>query len=130
MSLTRNKQLQYPLSGSFTGSLFGTASYALTASYVSNTGSFFLIGGNFSNSSLSLGTLNDYSLFLIVSGSNRIQINNTGSIFIIKNQTQKNVLSIQDSGLVSFLTQSSEPSGTPNLGDLYFTTGSLYVGLD
>jgi hypothetical protein len=33
-----NKQIQFPLSGSFTGSLFGTSSYALTASYAMNGG--------------------------------------------------------------------------------------------
>jgi len=39
MSQFHNKQLLFPLSGSFTGSLFGTSSYALTASYALNGGS-------------------------------------------------------------------------------------------
>ena len=36
MAQLRNKQLQYPLSGSFTGSLLGTASYSISASYSLN----------------------------------------------------------------------------------------------
>lgn len=38
MSKLKSKQLTYPLSGSFTGSLFGTSSYAITASYAMNGG--------------------------------------------------------------------------------------------
>lgn len=130
MSLTRNKQLQYPLSGSFTGSLFGTASFAISASHLTNTGSFFLIGGNSNGSTLSLGTLDDYSLFLIVSGSTRVQINNSGSVVTITNQAQQNLLSIKDSGIVTFLTQSFDPTGSANYGDVYFTTNSFYIGLE
>jgi len=53
MAQLKSKQLTYPLSGSFTGSLFGTASYAdystsssyaLTASYVANASSFPFTG--------------------------------------------------------------------------------------
>ena len=42
MAQITNKQIIYPLSGSFTGSLFGTASFAQTASFAlnSNIGSF------------------------------------------------------------------------------------------
>ena len=52
MSKLHNKQLLFPLSGSFTGSLLGSASYALTASYAMNagttidTGSFATTGSN------------------------------------------------------------------------------------
>ena len=38
MAQLKSKQLTYPLSGSFTGSLYGTASYAITASYAMNGG--------------------------------------------------------------------------------------------
>lgn len=130
MSLTRNKQLQFPLSGSFTGSLFGTASFAVTASHVTNTGSFFIIGGNSNSSDLSLGTLDNYDLFLIVSGSRRVKISNSGTIVEITNQTQQPLMSIKDTGTVIFLTQSAEPTGSANYGALYFTTSSFYVGLE
>ena len=36
MALINSKQIEYPLSGSFSGSLFGTSSFALTASYLDN----------------------------------------------------------------------------------------------
>jgi hypothetical protein len=134
MSLLNNKQLRYPLSGSFTGSfsgsLFGTASYAVTASHVTNTSSFFLVGGNSNSSNVSLGTLDNYSLFLIVSGSTRVQISNTGSVVTFTNQAQQKLMTIKDTGVINILTQSAEPIGTPNLGDIYITTGSLYIGLE
>ena len=88
---TLNKQISYPLSGSFTGSLAGTSSYALTAltaSYFSGsisnavsssyalTASYALNGGSGGNSSqintgsiiASVDVINN--LFLIKSGSN------------------------------------------------------------
>jgi hypothetical protein len=38
MAQLKSKQLTYPLSGSFTGSLYGTSSWAITASYAMNGG--------------------------------------------------------------------------------------------
>lgn len=46
MSQFHNKQLLFPLSGSFIGSLFGTSSYAVTASYALNGGSGAGTGSN------------------------------------------------------------------------------------
>lgn len=129
MSLTKGKQLLSPFSGSFTGSLFGTASYALVAGTLANTSSFFLVGGNSNGTNLTLGSLDNRSLFLIVSGSNRIQINNTGSIVTIKDQFQNSIMTVNDNGITNLITHSIDPTGSPNNGDLYFTSGSFYIGL-
>jgi hypothetical protein len=57
MALFNNKQIEYPLSGSFSGSLQGTASFALnalTASYVNSLQQDVIISGSLSNG---LGTI-------------------------------------------------------------------------
>lgn len=114
-----------------------TASYALTASYVSSTVTAetpFLIA----TGSITASVSDDISnLFLIKSGSisylNIAKNSNTtlfSNLFIIKNFTnQQPVLTVSQS-LVQFATQSFDPSGnTPN-GSIWFTSASMYVGLD
>lgn len=114
-----------------------TASYALTASYVSSTVTAetpFLIA----TGSITASVSNDPSnLFLIKSGSTSyLNINSNSNttlysnLFIIKNFTnQQPVLTVSQS-LVQFATQSSNPSGNALNGGIWFTSASLYVGLE
>ena len=114
-----------------------TASYALTASYVSSTVTAetpFLIA----TGSITASVSDDISnLFLIKSGStsylNIAKNSNTtlhSDLFIIKNFTnQQPVLTVSQS-LVQFATQSSIPSGNALNGGIWFTSASMYVGLD
>lgn len=114
--------------GGITGSLFGTASYALNFPQP-----FQIVSG-----SVTASVSEDPSnLFLIKSGSfSYINIANNSNttvnsnLFIIKNfTTQQPVLTVSQS-LVSFATQSSDPTGTANNGAFWFTSTNLYVGLD
>lgn len=91
---------------SITGSLFGTASLALTASYVNPLIQDVLITG---------------SLFLTGTGNN---------LFLIRNQTNTPVLTVSQSGVIILATQSVELAGSAPNGGLYFTSASFYVGLD
>ena len=111
-----------------TGSLFGTASYA------SNSPTPFQIVSGSVTASVSEDPNN---LFLIKSGSfsyvNIASNSNTtvnSNLFIIKNFiTQQPVLTVSQS-LVSFATQSSNPTGTAPNGAFWFTSTNMYVGLD
>jgi len=114
-----------------------TASYALTASYISNTVTAetpFLIA----TGSITASVSDDISnLFLSKSGStsylNIAKNSNTtlfSNLFIIKNFTnQQPVLTVSQS-LVQFATQSFDPSGNALNGGIWFTSASMYVGLD
>jgi len=96
-----------------TGSLFGTSSYAnfaLTASYAMNGGS----GG---------------TPFRISTGSISASVNVGPSIFIITNNDVP-VLTVSQSGVVVFATQSQELVGPAPNGGIYFTSASFFVGLD
>ena len=51
-------------------------------------------------------------------------------LFLIKDRTtQQPVLTVTQS-IVQFATQSSIPTGTTNAGSIWFTSSSLYVGLE
>jgi hypothetical protein len=117
MAIIKPSQLA---SGSYniTGSLFGTSSFAnyatfaLTASYALN-GS----GGGGGDP------------FRITTGSISASVNIGPTIFLI---TQNNipVLTVSQSGVVIFATQSQELTGTAPNGGIYFTSSSFFIGLD
>jgi len=122
----------------FTGSLFGTSSFALTASYVSASNIDGLTLSQITSGSVTASVSTDPSnLFLIKSGSfsyiNIASNSNTtvnSNLFIIKNfTTQQPVLTVSQS-LISFATQSNNPAGTAPNGAFWFTSTNLYVGLD
>jgi hypothetical protein len=127
--------------GGITGSLFGTASWAInaiTASYVAAANvaglSLFQITTGSITASVGIG-IND--LFLIKSGSVQyFNISSSGNttinsnLFIIRNfTTQQPVLTVSQS-IVQFATQSSEPTGPTENGSIWFTSTNFYVGLD
>ena len=112
MALIKPEQLRLGFY-EITGSLFGTSSYAnyaLTASYAMNGG-----GGG--------------TPFRISTGSISASVNIGPAIFII---TQNNipVLTVSQSGVVIFATQSQELTGPAPNGAIYFTSSSFFVGLD
>ncbi len=77
------------------------------------------------------------SVFLITSGSNTyLNVSSSGntdiysSLFIIRDfSTKLPVLSISQS-VVSFSTQSQNPTGSTNYGSIWFTSESLYIGVE
>ena len=109
MAIIKPSQLA---SGSYniTGSLFGTSSFALTASYALNG------GGNTGDP------------FRISTGSISASVNIGPNIFIITNNNQP-ILTVSQSGVVVFATQSVELTGFAPYGGIYFTSESFFVGL-
>jgi hypothetical protein len=125
----------------YTSSLATSASYALTASYAL----FAANGGGSSNTNqIATGSItasvdiSPNNLFLIKSGSNvyfnissSSNITLSSNLFIIKNfTTQQPVLTVSQSGIVIVATQSIDPTGTAPNGAIYFTSSSLFIGLD
>jgi len=51
-------------------------------------------------------------------------------IFFIKNVAGNNILTVSQSGVVVFATQSVELTGAAPNGGIYFTSGSFFVGLE
>jgi len=86
---------------SITGSLFGTASYAL----------------------------NTPTPFRISTGSISASVNIGPNIFIVTNNNQP-VLTVSQSGVVILSTQSVELTGPAPNGGMYFTSASFFIGLD
>jgi hypothetical protein len=112
MALIKPEQLR---SGFYeiTGSLFGTSSYAnyaLTASYAMNGGS----GG---------------TPFRISTGSISASVDVGSTIFLITNNDIP-VFSVSQSGVIILATQSQELTGTAPVGGIYFTSSSLFIGLE
>jgi len=120
----------------FYGDLFGTASYALTASYVLNGGLTYAIVTGSITASVDVG--ND--IFLVKSGSyTPFSISNTGAVTIsgsasnlltVKNASNTNILTVSQSGVITLATSSIELSGIAPNGGIYFTSSSLFIGLD
>jgi len=124
------------------GSVVMSGSMGLTGN-ASITGSFFVNGYQFSPNQIATGSItasvsNDpTNLFLIKSGStqylNISSSSNTtlySNLFIVKNfTTQQPVLTVSQS-IVQIATQSFNPSGTTNAGSIWFTSSSMYIGLE
>ena len=109
MALIKPEQLR---EGFFaiTGSLFGTSSYAdfaLTASYA----------------------LNSPDPFRIVTGSITASVNVGSTIFLIKSAS-RDILSVSNNGIITLTTQSTQLTTPAPNGGIYFTSTSLFVGLD
>jgi hypothetical protein len=125
----------YAITGSFTGSFTGNGSglTGITANL------FPFIGDAQITGSLDING-NGGDIFLIKSSSIqvvRIQesgvvtiTNNAPTMFLIQNTSFAPILAVSQSGVVIFSTQSIELTGEAPTGAIYFTSSSLYVGLD
>lgn len=120
-----------------TGSMsVATSSYAFTASYVdsSNVDNLFRIATGSVSASVNV---TPESLFLINSGFTQyFNISSSGdtdiysNLFIVRNfNTQQPVLTISQS-IVQIATQSIDPIGITQAGTIWFTSASMFVGLE
>jgi hypothetical protein len=127
MALIRSSQIQFPLSGSFSGSFYGDGS-GLTGLTASIGNISFIADGNVTASV-------ENGIFLITSASIEVLkiANNTttftSDIFLIKNSQNNPTFRVSES-IVYFATQSSELTGSAIAGGMYFTSSSFYVGLE
>ncbi len=134
MALINSKQLEYPLTGSFIDD--GSGLTAISASSIVGLIDFVDLS-QIATGSVSASVNLTGDIFLIKSGSNTFFTINENSnttinsnLFIIKNfSTGNNVLSVSQS-VVQFATQSIDPSGITQAGTIWFTSSSLYVGLE
>jgi len=116
MPQLRNKQLEYPLSGSFTGSLLGTASYATN----SNTASFVVSSSYSLSSSYSITSsysVNSTSASYALSSSNSISASysTTASYSVSSSQAQ-------NANTASYALE-SKPAG--NSGEIQYNNGGV-----
>jgi hypothetical protein len=121
---------------SFYGDLFGTASFALTASYVLNSGLTYAIVTGSITASVDVGN----TIFLVKSGSyTPFSISNTGAVTIsgsaatllsVKNTNNTSILAVSQSGVIVLATSSVELSSSAPNGGIYFTSSSLFIGVD
>jgi hypothetical protein len=139
MALVNSKQLRKPISGSFTGSFAGDGSglvnvVALIAPFIASgsaTASISPVDGFVVNiSTLITGSLTvTGSIFnkgtLFITGSNN------DTLFLIKNFQNQNIFEVKQNGIINVATQSVTPFAiSASAGDIYFTSSSMYVGLE
>ena len=116
--------------GGITGSLFGTASYALDTP---NPNRIFIDGITASVTTgpdLFLITSGSATLFSITSQGSTTISSSASEIFLIRNQSGNTLFQVSQSGVVVFSTQSIDLSGNAPAGGVYFTSDSLYIGLE
>ena len=126
MALISNKQIQYPLSGSFSGSFNGDGS-GLTNLSIDG---FQITSGSVSASVNPIGDLflvksASVEFLKITSGTTTI----TNDIFLIKDNINQTIFTISES-IAYFATQSTVLTGSTIAGGMYFTSSSFYVGLE
>jgi len=105
--------------GQFTGSLFGTSSFASTASFLNSTTNAFIQNGNSFGATALLGTNDNQSLALETSGSSRMFISSSGRISINKSSSNA-TLDING----STLTSGSSTWVSPGFTNGYISPGS------
>jgi len=128
MALIKPEQLR---SGSYniTGSLFGTATSALTASYFSGSITNAISASYALTASYALNAGGTGTPFRISTGSVSASVDVGQNIFIITNNNTP-VITVSQSGVVIFSTQSQELTNPAPNGAIYFTSASFFVGLD
>jgi hypothetical protein len=133
MALISSKQIQQPVefTGSYTGSFFGTFTGTVNGGGGGGGGGGYYIGSG--SITASVGQSNN--IFLITSSSTEYtSITPTtttisNDIFIISNKNNIATFKISQS-IVYFATQSQLPINPTTVGGIYFTSSSIYVGLE
>jgi hypothetical protein len=107
----------------------------IIATFSADSDSFRIVSGSVSASVNVTG-----DIFFVRSGSiNLLSVSSTGTttvsgsandLFFVKGIANKTILTVSQSGVVVFATQSVTPSGTAPNGGLTFTSTDFFVGLD
>ena len=115
-----------------------------TGSY-NSTGGWTLVGSGAGSTFMATGSVTSSvnvtgDIFIIKSGSyNPFTVSSTGlttisgsaaNLFLIKNASNEPILTVSQSGVVILATSSVELTNTAPNGGIYFTSNSLFVGLD
>jgi hypothetical protein len=134
MALIQSKQIEYPLTGSFIDD--GSGDTAISASSI--VGLLDLVKpSRISSGSVSASVNINDDIFIIKSGSNTFFTINENSnttissnLFIIKNYTTGDSVLTVSQSVVQFATQSFNPTGSTQAGSIWFTSSSMYIGLE
>lgn len=143
-------------SGSFTGSLQGTASFAISSSYAAtaslapnytllstfnNFTSSFRSGSFTGSFTGSLFGTSSYASFSITSSYGEVNsvpfrinyktstFDDSLNVFLVTINTQT-LFTVKQNGIAVFNTQSSYPTSSALNGGIYFTSESLFIGVD
>ena len=133
--ITGSLSVSNGFSGSFSGSFFGNGS-GLTNISVGNFNIFAITTGSVSasvNVGQNIFTITSASSTIFnLSNSGSITVNATGSVphFFLITSGSKNVFKINNEGVVENKVFEGGNVPTPQYGATYFTSQSVYVGLD
>lgn len=146
MAQLYNKQLHFPLSGSFTGSFSG--SFFGNGAGITNVSASNIVDlRSIGIGAVTASTFDDSNVFIINSGSaNLFRVDNTGSLetsgsltlettgsfpyfFLIKNQAET-IFKVNSEGVTQTKVFETGSTPTAQYGGTYFTSQSFFVGLD
>jgi len=111
-----------------------SSSYALTASFALNAGSPFLIStgsviASVNNSAASIFLIQSASLpFLNIASNSNTTV--YSDLFMIRGFTSEQAVLTVSGSIVNIATHSIDPAGNTAAGNIYFTSGAMYVGLE
>lgn len=141
MAQLYNKQLHFPLSGSFTGSFSG--SFFGDGAGITNVSASSIVGYQ---DAIAIATVTasvslESTLFLIKSGSySALSISNQGSTtlnvtgsvpyFFLITTGSRNIFKVNDQGVTQTKVFESGENPIAQYGGIYFTSQSFFVGLD
>lgn len=136
-----NKQLHFPLSGSFTGSFSG--SFFGDGQGITNISASSIVGYKeaIAVATVTASVSTTSTMFLIKSGSysafsisnqGSTTLNVTGSVpyFFLITTGSRNVFKVNDQGVTETKVFAANETPTPQYGGMYFTSQSFFVGLD
>jgi len=129
MSIVNSKQLAksiYNITGSFTGSFIGDGNQLYLYRII--TGSITAsVGTNGNIFEISSGS---YNHFIINSSGSFIIKSQADNIMTVVNDTNENIITVKQDKIINFITHSFNPTSSANPGDIWFTSSSLYLGLE
>jgi hypothetical protein len=92
-------------------------------------GLYNITASNAVTASYALSSATTEPSYLIITGSVFAQVDTKNDIFLIKSGS-KTMLTVTQSGVIILSTQSVELTGPAPAGGIYFTSSSLFVGLE
>ena len=115
------------ISGSNTFTNIGPATFSGSVTFTTaSTNNYIAVEINNNNNYIRTSG-ND---FYIINSTPNKSIKLSSDVFIVENySTQKPVLTVSQS-IVQFATQSYDPTGSTQVGSIWFTSSSVYVGLE
>jgi hypothetical protein len=137
-----NKQLHFPLSGSFTGSFSGSffgdgaGITNISASSIVGLDLFRIYTGSIQaqvNVGANIFTLSSGSATVLnISRQGSTTLNVTGSVpyFFLISSGSRTIFEVNDQGVTQTKVFEAGETPTPEYGGMYFTSQSFFVGLD